>query len=82
MELPAHNILAGVFLKAKSYELSIRPNANHFDHENKNKKSTDYQIRPDKMLQVHRCKGVPGVACQHLLFEHYLSILSEHTKSH
>ena len=42
MELPAHNILAGVFLKAKSYALLVRPNANQFDHENKNKKSTDY----------------------------------------
>ena len=82
MELPAHNILAGVFLKAKSYALLIRPNTTQFDHENKNKKSSEYQIRTDKMLQVHRCKGVPGVARQDLLFEHYLSILSEYIKSH
>ena len=82
MELPAHTILAGVFLKAKSYALLISPNTPQFEHENKNTPSSDYQVREDKLLQLHRCKGVPGVARQNLLFEHFVSILSEHTKSH
>ena len=41
----------------------------------------DYQVRTDKLLQLHRCKGIPGVARQKLLFEHYVSILTERTKS-
>ena len=80
MELPAHSILAGVFLKSKSYALLIRPNTDQFVHENKNKITSDYQVRKDELLQLKRCKGVPGVAQQELMFENYLSILSEHTK--
>ena len=80
MELPAHSILAGVFLKAKSYALLIRPNTDQFVHENKNKITSDYQVRKDELLQLKRCKGVPGVARQELMFENYLSILSERTK--
>ena len=37
MELPSHDILAGVFLKAKAYALLIRPNREQFAYENKKK---------------------------------------------
>merc|ERR1712082_449406 len=82
MELPAHTILAGVFLKAKAYALLIRPNHTQFAYENKKKASSEYHVRSDKLLQLHRCKGVPAVARENLLFEHYLSILTEKNKYH
>ena len=81
MELPSHSILAGVFLKAKAYALLIRPNQEQFEHENKKKPSSEYNARSDNLLQLHRCKGVPAVAKENLLFEHYLSILTENNKT-
>lgn len=82
MELPSHSILAGVFLKAKAYALLIRPNHTQFAYENKKKASSEYNVRSDKLLQLHRCKGVPAVARENLLFEHYLSILTEKNMNH
>ena len=82
IELPSHDILAGVFLKAKAYVLLVRRNCDQFLYENKKKPNTEYLVRSDNLLQLHRCKGVPFVARKNLLFEHYLSILSEESKNH
>ena len=82
IELPSHDILAGVFLKAKAYVLLVRRNCDQFVYENKKNPSTEYQVRGDNLLQLHRCKGVPSVARKNLLFEHYLSVLSEENKFH
>ena len=80
IELPSHDILAGVFLKAKAYALLVRRNCEQFSYENKKKPSTEYHVRSDNLLQLHRCKGVPAVARENLLFEHYLSVLCEDKK--
>ena len=82
IELPSHDILAGVFLKAKAYVLLVRRNCDQFLYENKKKPNTEYHVRSDNLLQLHRCKGVPSVARENLLFEHYLSVLSEENKFH
>ena len=50
--------------------------------ENKKKPSSEYHARSDNLLQLHQCKGVPAVARENLLFEHYLSILTEKNKCH
>ena len=82
MELPAHTILAGVFLKAKAYALLIQPNETQYTHENKKKKCSEYSVRSDNLLQLHRCKGIPAVARKNLLFEHYLSVLMGKKNTH
>jgi len=48
----------------------------------KTKPSSEYKTRPDNLLKLHRCKGVPAVAREHLLSEHYLSILTKDNKTH
>ena len=82
MELPSHNILAAVFLKAKAYAFLIEANNDQYIYENKNKQCSDYTVRKDKYLQLHRCKGIPAVARKNLLFEHYLNILLENKIEH
>ena len=81
MELLYHSIIAAVSFKAKAYALLINPNKTQFKYENK-KPSSEYKTRSDNVLQLHRCKGVPAVARNQLLFEHYLSILTEEKKTH
>ena len=61
MELPSHSIIAAVFLKANAYALLINPNKTQFKYENRKNPSSEYKTRPDNVLQLHRCKGVPAV---------------------
>ena len=82
MELPSHDIVAGVFLKAKSYCFLIKPNQAQLEYENRGKKCSEYTIRNDTLLQLHRCKGVPDVAGKNMLFEHYLNVLTEKNSMH
>ena len=61
-----HDILAGVFLKAKNYCLLLKPS-----------KYLQMQNRDIETKQIVKCKGVSQSAINHLKFENYLHTLSQ-----